>query len=287
MIIIAFSYAYMVPKYPKTGGEFTFTKMCFGRNTVYVCGWFLVGAYLTNVPMNSTAIGLIVDGLDGSAGILKWGLHYQVAGYDVWLGEMLLAMGILILFGILNILGVKKAGIVQTILAALLGISVVTLTIAALVSSKTSFANMAPWWGFHKSDAIAAWTNGTYTSIDEFANSGTVGAVSAVLATFAIAPWAYVGFDTIPQAAEEFKFSYKKVSGIMIVAIIFGCFVYTANNTITAAALENWSDLIVESASAPWLLLIAAECLLGTPGKILVGVAVSSAALSYPCPDQF
>ena len=99
---------------------------------------------------------------------------------------------------------------------------------------------MAPWWGFHKSDAIAVWTNGNYTSIDNFANSGTVGAVSAVLATFVIAPWAYVGFDTIPQAAEEFKFSYKKVSGIMIVAIIFGCFVYTANNTITAAALENW-----------------------------------------------
>ncbi len=147
MIIIAFSYAYMAPKYPKTGGEFTFTKMCFGRNTAYVCGWFLVVAYLTNVPMNSTAIGLIVDGLDGSADILKWGLHYQVAGYDVWLGEMLLAMGILILFGILNILGVKKAGIVQTILAALLGISVVTLTTAALVSSKTSLANMAPWWG--------------------------------------------------------------------------------------------------------------------------------------------
>lgn len=62
-------------------------------------------------------IGLIVDGLDESAVILKWGLHYQVVGYDVWLGEMLLAMGILILFGILNILGVKKAGIVQTILA--------------------------------------------------------------------------------------------------------------------------------------------------------------------------
>ena len=92
--------------------------------------------------------------MDESAVILKWGLHYQVVGYDVWLGEMLLAMGILILFGILNILGVKKAGIVQTILAALLGISVVTLTIAALVSSKTSLANMAPWWGFHKSDAI-------------------------------------------------------------------------------------------------------------------------------------
>ena len=51
MIIIAFSYAYMVPKYPKAGGEFTFTKACFGKNAAYLCGWFLVVAYLTNVTM--------------------------------------------------------------------------------------------------------------------------------------------------------------------------------------------------------------------------------------------
>ncbi len=58
MIIIAFSYAYMVPKYPKAGGEFTFTKECYGKIPAYICGWFLVAAYLTNVPMNSTAIPL-------------------------------------------------------------------------------------------------------------------------------------------------------------------------------------------------------------------------------------
>ena len=57
MVIIAFSYTYMVPKYPKAGGEFTFTKMCFGKNLAFICGWFLVVAYLTNVPMNRTAIG--------------------------------------------------------------------------------------------------------------------------------------------------------------------------------------------------------------------------------------
>ena len=99
MIIIAFSYTYMVPKYPKAGGEFTFTKMCFGKNPAFLCGWFLVAAYLTNVPMNSTAIGLIVDGLDGSADILKFGFHYTIAGFDIYMGEMLLAMSILILFG--------------------------------------------------------------------------------------------------------------------------------------------------------------------------------------------
>ena len=277
MMVIACSYAYMVPKYPKAGGEFTFTKACFGKRAAYVCGWFLVAAYLTNVPMNSTAIGLIVDGLDGAADILKFGFHYTIAGFDVYMGEMLFAMSILVLFGWLNIVGVKKAGFVQTILAALLALSVGTLTIAAVISSKTNTANMAPIWGFDKASAIAAYKAGNYTGVDEFANTNIM---SAILATFAIAPWAYVGFDTIPQAAEEFKFSYKKVNLIMVVAIIFGCFVYTANNTITAAALENWPDLIVESSSTPWLLLAAAERLLGVPGKALVGVAVSCAVLS-------
>ena len=280
MIVIAFSYAYMVPKYPKAGGEFTFTKACFGKLPAYVCGWFLVADYLTNVPMNSTAIGLIVDGLDGPLDILKWGFHYQIAGFDVWAGEMLLAMGILILFGVLNILGVEKAGVIQTVLAALLGLSVLTLTVAALISSKATLSNIAPWWGFDKTAAVNALANGTYTTADVFARQGASGITSAILATFAIAPWAFVGFDTIPQAAEEFKFSYKKVSLIMIVAIVFGCFVYTANNTIAAAALQNWPDLIVESQSTPWLLLTAAERLLGLPGKLLVGVAVSCAVLS-------
>lgn len=280
MIIIAFSYAYMVPKYPKAGGEFTFTKACFGKIPAYLCGWFLVAAYLTNVPMNSTAIGLIVDGLDGTLDILKWGFHYRIAGFDVWAGEMVFAMGILILFGILNILGVKKAGIIQTILAALLGGSVLILTIASLISPKATLSNIVPWWGFDKTQAAAALAEGTYTSAAPFAHEGFAGISSAILATFAIAPWAFVGFDTIPQAAEEFKFPYKKVSLIMIVAILFGCFVYAANNTIAAAALENWPDLIVESTSTPWLLLTAAERLIGVPGKILVGTAVSCAVLS-------
>ena len=38
MMIIAFSYAYMVPKHPKAGGEFTFTKACFGTKLAYICG---------------------------------------------------------------------------------------------------------------------------------------------------------------------------------------------------------------------------------------------------------
>ena len=269
MIIIAFSYAYMVPKYPKAGGEFTFTKQSFGKIPAYACGWFLVAAYLTNVPMNSTAIGLIVDGIFGP--VLKWGFHYTIAGFEVWLGEILVASSILILFGLLNIWGVRKAGIVQTVLAVLLIVSVFTLFISAVCSPYFSWENISPEWGFDKT--VLATTG----SVDEATNQS---ALSAILATFAIAPWAFVGFDAIPQASEEFKFSYKKVILIMVVAIVFGCFVYVSNNTITAAVLDNWPELIADAEGTPWLLLSAAEKMLGTPGKVLVGVGVSSAVLS-------
>ena len=275
MIIIAFSYAYMVPKYPKAGGEFTFTKECFGKNAAFLCGWFLVAAYLTNVPMNSTAIGLIVDGLDGNANILKFGFHYEIAGFEVYLGEILLASFILILFGILNIWGIEKASIVQTVLSSLLIVSVFTLTVAAVISSKAQGVNLEPIWGFDKNAAMAA--GATTDNIGDFAKSGAGGIMSAILATFAIAPWAYVGFDTIPQVAEEFKFSYKKVIGIMVIAILFGCFVYTSNNTVAAAALENWPDRVM---AGEWVLLIAAEELMGVWGKALIGIAVSCAVLS-------
>ena len=275
MIIIAFSYAYMVPKYPKAGGEFTFTKMCFGKNAAFLCGWFLVAAYLTNVPMNSTAIGLIIDGLDGPSDVLKFGFHYTIAGFDVWMGEMILAMGILILFGWLNIIGVKKAAAVQTILSSMLVICAFTLCVAGLISAKATGINMQPVWGFDKAAAMEA--GATTANINEFAHVGTSGIMSAILATFAIAPWAYVGFDAIPQAAEEFNFSFKKVSVIMVVAIVFGCFVYTSNNTVAAAALENWPDRVM---AGDWVVLIAAEELLGSFGKVLIGLGVSCAVLS-------
>lgn len=275
MFVIAYAYAYMVPKNPKAGGEFNYTKKCFGRAPAYLCGWFLVAAYLTNVPMNSTAIGLIVDGLDGTADILKWGFHYKIAGFDVWAGEVFFASTILILFGWLNIIGVKKAGFIQTVLTTMLAVSVFTLTVAAIFSTKAKWGNIQMPWGFDRAAALDAGTSGD--GLKEFAKNGPMGIVSAIMATFAIAPWAFVGFETIPQVAEEFKFSHKKVMTIMGVAILFGTFVYIANNTVAAVAVANWPDRVL---NGDWVLLVGAEELLGTFGKVLIGIAVSSAVLS-------
>ena len=59
MVVIAFSYSYMVAIHPKAGGELNYARECFGDNHAYFCGWFLALAYLANVPMNCTALGLM------------------------------------------------------------------------------------------------------------------------------------------------------------------------------------------------------------------------------------
>ncbi|MBQ0008918.1 MAG: APC family permease [Firmicutes bacterium] len=264
MVIIAVSYAYMVPKHPKAGGEFTFTKSNFGKIPAFICGWFLVAAYLTNVPMNSTAIPLIMEGLFGNTAV-SWGVgSYSVAGNPVYLGGIIVAVVFLVAFAILNILGVEKAGFIQKGLAITLAVCAFTLCISGIVFAIKDGVNFNPLWGFDKA---------AYATEGVKANSWA----PAILATFAIAPWAFVGFDTIPQAAEEFKFPFKKVIKIMIIAIAFGAFVYISNNTICAVALNNWPELCVEG---KWVVLVAAEKMLGTFGKVLVGFGVASAVLS-------
>ena len=258
IIVISCSYAYMIPKYPQAGGEFTFARLFFGKNAAYVCGWFLIASYIAIIPLNATALNLAVDGLFGS--ILKFGFHYEIAGFNIYAGEMMFAVLVLIAFAWFSIRSVKTAGMIQTFLSLMLAFSVIALAVSAVFSPHASAKNLVPLWSIDGGD-----------SPKDIINS--------ILATLVIAPWAFVGFDTVPQAAEELNFPHKKVRIIMIAAILFGCFVYVANNTVAAVMFEDWPE-VIKSNRYPWLLLAAAEKLLGTPGKILVGAAVLSAVLT-------
>ena len=104
MIIIAFNYNFMINKYPVAGGEFTYTQQAFGEKHAFVCSWFLGLSYLAIVPLNATALALIGRNLMNN--IFQIGFHYNVAGYDIYLGEIILAVVALLLFAFLSIRGV-------------------------------------------------------------------------------------------------------------------------------------------------------------------------------------
>ena len=262
MIIIAMNYHYMIEKYPVAGGEFTYTNAAFGEKNAFVCSWFLGLSYLAIVPLNGTALALIGRNLLG--GIFQVGFHYSVAGYDIYLGEILLALAALLLFGWLSIRGVKFASVFQTILAVALVAGVAIVAIAALFSPKASVENLAP--AFQPGNTKLA----------------------GILAVVAVAPWAFVGFDTVPQAAEEFSFSTKKTRSIMILSILFGAFVYIVNNTVTASVIpagyESWVEYIDAIGGLSGLISLptfhAAHELLGIFGLVFIGIAVLAAILS-------
>lgn len=251
MIIIAQNYAYMIQKYPIAGGEYTFTEKTFGKKCAYWCGWFLGLSYLCIVPLNATALALVSRKLLG--GVLEFGYLYTVADWNIYIGEILLASFALILFAVLSIRGISVAGWAQTVLALLLVGSVVILVIAAFFSPEVSVENMKP-----------AYPQDTTP-------------MAAIIAVVAVAPWAFVGFDSIPQAAEEFNFSPKKVNMIMIMAIIFGGLVYVILNTITASVMP-WEQML--AANYDWPCGEAVEIIMGKAGLMFLGLALICAVLS-------
>ncbi len=262
MIIIAFNYNFMINKYPVAGGEFTYTQQAFGEKHAFVCSWFLGLSYLAIVPLNATALALIGRNLMNN--VFQIGFHYTIAGYDIYLGEIILAVVALLLFAFLSIRGVKFTGVFQTGLVFALVGGVLVFTVAALVNPNVSFANLSP--GFYPGNVPLA----------------------GILAVVAVAPWAFVGFDTIPQAAEEFKFSTKKTKTLMILSILFGAAVYVVLNTVTAAVLpeeySSWTAYIDAIPNLNGLISLptfhAGYQLLGTAGVAFLGIAVLGAILS-------
>lgn len=264
MIIIAFNYDFMINKYPVAGGEFTYAKNAFGEKHAFVCSWFLGLSYLAIVPLNGTALALIGRNLLNN--VFQFGFHYSVAGYDIYLGEILLAVAALVLFAILSIRGVKFTGIFQTLLVICLVGGVAAIVIGALISPNASLSNLSP----------------------AFYPTAEGSKIGGVLAVVAVAPWAFVGFDTIPQASEEFNFSPKKTKLIMVISILFGAFIYVLLNTVTAMVVPDgyasWTEYIDDLGNLSGLISLptfnAAKSILGTPGLVLIGVAVLAAILS-------
>lgn len=256
MIVISVSYSYMVKRYPNGGGEFTYTRMFFGEKHAYWCAWFLALAFIANVPMNSTALGLMSRKL--FFGIFQFGRMYSVAGYDIYLGEVILAVLALTVLSVISILGTKETGVVDTVMAVSLATSFLIILVSAIFSPVTSWQNLQPLWNV-KPDA------------------DTKEVLAGILAVVAVTPWAYVGFGTIPQEVEEFNFSSKKVIRIMVVAILFGCTVYTCNTLVTAAASPDWTAFIRQH---DWAVGAAVEALMGIPGLVVLGIAISCAILT-------
>ena len=250
IVVISLSYGYLIRKFPVSGGEFIYTKEAIGKRNAFVCGWGMILAYWSLIPLNATALALISRYL--FPGVIQWGLLYQVAGWDVYAGEVILASAFIIIMAIINIRGIKQATWLQTAIALTLVGCICLLTF--YIMGTCDWSNLAP--GFP--DGRRWWTG--------------------VFSIVAMAPWAFIGFDCIPQSAEEYNFSHKKSTGIMVSAILVAAILYIAVCSLTAAGLEPWQELLAQRSNWPTGYVVRNT--VGLVGLVILGIAMFCAVVS-------
>ena len=248
MVVIARSYGRMVRAFPVAGAEFAYAYRAAGRHHAVICGWFLALGYLSIVPLNATALAVLGKFL--APELFARGYLYQVAGFEVFAGEVALAAFAVVLVGFLHSRGVEGVGRSQAVMTGLMVAAVALVGLGALTGPGASPANWEPWFA----PGRPAWTG--------------------VLAMVAISPWLYVGFDTLPQAAEEFAFPAGKAFRLMAVAILAGAGMYVVVLLATGVVLP-WRELV--AGEPVWATGATVRASLGAAGVAILSVAVVTA----------
>ncbi len=221
MLIVAVNYQYMLSACPDAGGALSYVKKTFDADHGFVAAWFLLLTYVAIVWANATALPLIGRFLLGD--VFKFGLHYQIAGFDIYLGELMLAIGALVLFGLLCMQG-RAAIHVQIVMVLALCVGVLVCSVSVFSRLEGGLASLAPAFMPGKKP------------------------MAAVFTIVAMGPWAFVGFESISHSAEEFRFPVKKALPIMAVALLFGAAIYAVLAVIAVTTLpagfEDWPSYI-------------------------------------------
>ena len=188
MLLIGYNYFFLMKHYPGTGGVYAYCKATLGRDHAFLSAWFLCLSYLSLIPQNATMMAAMCRAIWGNA--LRGGISYTVAGAEVYLGEVAVAIAVLILFGALAILQKPFLQHIQTALALVLFFG--AAAIAILVTPHIPFDQLF-----------------THPS------AGGGHSLSAIMTIIILAPWAFVGFEVISLETAHFRFSMEK-SGKLI-----------------------------------------------------------------------
>ncbi|WP_181347243.1 APC family permease [Thalassobacillus sp. CUG 92003] len=248
MIVIGVSYGFLIDKFPVTGGEFAYAYIGFGRLFAFIAGWFLTLGYLCIVALNASALALLAKFLFPN--FVEQGYLYTVADYEVYIVQILIASLALIIFAILNIRGASFSGRTQFGFSMVLILGILILGVGAIISEDPSLANLDP----------------------VFKPGQT--SIASILTILALAPFAYVGFDNIPQAAEEFKFNSKKAFGLIVWSLVAAGLAYSIMNII-AASVMPWQALLSQTENSVWGTGDAIESYMGRTGVFIIAIAVS------------
>ncbi len=221
MLIIGLCYAEVTPMLPVTGGEVAYAYKAYGTSKAFIIGWFLAFGYLSVSAFEAISVGLVLSFLLPQIDVFPL---YEIAGSTVYATHLLLAFVFTGLITGINYFGVGIASRVQIVLTVLFLLCAVLFVVSGIASGEVG--NLAPYFG------------------DSALGSG---GLAGMLAVFVTVPFWYVGFDTIPQAAEERRENspLHRLGLYVVLAIICSTLFYIA--IILGAGMAGpWRDIVGE-----------------------------------------
>ncbi len=249
-ILIAVSFANLGSKYPSTGGAYQYTKEAFGEFAGFLSAWlYWNGSWIGNAA--------IIVAIASYAGAVIPALNNPLV-------SIIFTSGILWSVTILNIIGVKHAGKIQSF-----------VTVFKI--------------GFFALFIIAAFLNFDSSNLTPF--NPEVKDLSTVSLAATSTLWAFVGLESSTVTAGELKNPEKNVKkstiyGLLIAAIIYilisvGSMGAMSNNelAISSAPLTDILTKSLGTGIGKFLTIAVVICILGTTiGWILSTARVSFAA---------
>ncbi len=220
ILLISLIYAELASALPFAGGEHVYSERALGSGASFVCTWGIILGYASVVTFEAVALPTVLDSLiPGLDKVYLW----QIAGWDIYLSWVLVGVLGAAIMTVVNVLGVRMVALVQSVVVIAILLVGVLLVSGAVVTGDIS--NMQPLF----KDGVAG--------------------ITLVLV---MVPFMFVGFDTIPQVAEEVDLPFRDIGVVLIASVAMAIVWYgliilavglvldptaiDASTTVTAAA---------------------------------------------------
>lgn len=232
IVLVGLTYAELASAMPQVGGEHVYSYRALGHFASFVCTWSIVLGYVSVVAFEAVALPTVVEHLFPGYTV---GHLWTVAGWDVTASWVAVGViGSLVMMWV-NYLGIRTAALVQKVVTLLILVVGVMFISGALFEGNTE--TMQPLFNVE---------------------NGIVGGIMTVLI---MVPFMFVGFDAIPQAAEEIDLPFREIGRVLMFSVILAVFWYALIILGTALMLDpeglSTSSLAVPDAmqavfDAPW-----------------------------------
>ncbi len=226
VVFIALTYAELAAAMPSVGGEHVYSLRALGPGLSFVCSWSIVLGYVSVAAFEAVALPFALSTLvPGTDLVYLW----SVAGWDVHLSFVAIGIAAAVILTWINIRGVKPAAAMQGI-----------VTVAIVISGIFFLAGVA--------------MNGERSNLQPLFEGTRGGGLFAVLM---MVPIMFVGFDIIPQTAEEIDLPHAQIGALVVVSVIIAVLWYVAiifgvGLSLDAPARAASAMTTADAAGAAW-----------------------------------